>query len=47
MKYEIPLLLLHGGGAIVNTCSGAGVKVFGRGAASLGVVCPKNSGRPS
>src|SRR5918993_2258631 len=33
MKYEIPLLLRHGGGAIVNTSSGAGVKVFGRGAA--------------
>jgi NAD(P)-dependent dehydrogenase (short-subunit alcohol dehydrogenase family) len=32
-KYEIPLLLEHGGGAIVNTSSGAGVKVFGRGAA--------------
>ena len=25
MKYEIPLLLKHGGGAIVNTSSGAGV----------------------
>jgi NAD(P)-dependent dehydrogenase (short-subunit alcohol dehydrogenase family) len=33
MKYEIPLLLQHGGGAIVNTSSGAGIKVFGRGAA--------------
>jgi NAD(P)-dependent dehydrogenase (short-subunit alcohol dehydrogenase family) len=33
MKYEIPLLLRYGGGAIVNTSSGAGVKVFGRGAA--------------
>ena len=33
MKYEIPLMLQHGGGAIVNTSSGAGVKVFGRGAA--------------
>ena len=33
LKYEIPLLLEHGGGAIVNTSSGAGVKVFGRGAA--------------
>jgi NAD(P)-dependent dehydrogenase (short-subunit alcohol dehydrogenase family) len=33
MKYEIPLLLQYGGGAIVNTSSGAGVKVFGRGAA--------------
>ena len=25
MKYEIPLMLTHGGGAIVNTSSGAGV----------------------
>src|SRR4051812_31711534 len=25
MKYEIPLMLAHGGGAIVNTSSGAGV----------------------
>ena len=33
LKYEIPLLLRHGGGAIVNTSSGAGVRVFGRGAA--------------
>jgi NAD(P)-dependent dehydrogenase (short-subunit alcohol dehydrogenase family) len=33
LKYEIPLLLRHGGGAIVNTSSGAGIKVFGRGAA--------------
>ena len=33
LKYEIPLLLQRGGGAIVNTSSGAGVKVFGRGAA--------------
>jgi len=33
LKCEIPLLLKHGGGAIVNTSSGAGVKVFGRGAA--------------
>ena len=33
MKYEIPLMLQHGGGAIVNTSSGAGVKGFGRGAA--------------
>jgi NAD(P)-dependent dehydrogenase (short-subunit alcohol dehydrogenase family) len=32
MKYEIPLMLEHGG-AIVNTSSGAGVKAFGRGAA--------------
>ena len=28
MKYEIPLLLKHGGRAIVNTSSGAGVKGF-------------------
>jgi NAD(P)-dependent dehydrogenase (short-subunit alcohol dehydrogenase family) len=28
MKYEIPLLLQQGGGAIVNTSSGAGVKAF-------------------
>jgi NAD(P)-dependent dehydrogenase (short-subunit alcohol dehydrogenase family) len=33
LKYEIPLLLQHGGGVIVNTSSGAGIKVFGRGAA--------------
>jgi NAD(P)-dependent dehydrogenase (short-subunit alcohol dehydrogenase family) len=33
MKYEIPLLLQHGGGAIVNNSSGAGIKAFGRGAA--------------
>jgi NAD(P)-dependent dehydrogenase (short-subunit alcohol dehydrogenase family) len=33
LKYQIPLLLQHGGGAIVNTSSGAGIKVFGRGAA--------------
>jgi NAD(P)-dependent dehydrogenase (short-subunit alcohol dehydrogenase family) len=33
LKYEIPLMLQHGGGAIVNTSSGAGIKVFGRGAA--------------
>ena len=32
LKYEIPLMLQHGGGAIVNTSSGAGIKVFGRGA---------------
>jgi NAD(P)-dependent dehydrogenase (short-subunit alcohol dehydrogenase family) len=32
LKYEIPLMLQHGG-AIVNTSSGAGIKVFGRGAA--------------
>jgi len=29
MKYEIPLMLRQGGGAIVNTASGAGVKGFG------------------
>src|SRR5437763_5031383 len=29
MKYEIPLMLTHGGGAIVNTSSGAGVRGFG------------------
>ena len=28
MKYAIPLMLTHGGGAIVNTSSGAGVKGF-------------------
>jgi NAD(P)-dependent dehydrogenase (short-subunit alcohol dehydrogenase family) len=33
LKYQIPLMLQHGGGAIVNTSSGAGIKVFGRGAA--------------
>ena len=33
LKYEIPLLLRHGGGAIVNTSSGAGVKGFPGGAA--------------
>jgi len=33
MKHEIPLMLEHGGGAIVNNSSGAGVKAFGRGAA--------------
>ena len=33
MKYEIPLMLEHGGGAIVNNSSGAGVKAFGCGAA--------------
>jgi len=33
MKYEIPLLLERGGGAIVNTSSGAGVKGFAGGAA--------------
>jgi NAD(P)-dependent dehydrogenase (short-subunit alcohol dehydrogenase family) len=33
MKYEIPLMLRHGGGAIVNTSSGAGVIGFAGGAA--------------
>src|SRR4051794_31951268 len=33
LKYEIPLLLERGGGAIVNTSSGAGVKGFAGGAA--------------
>jgi len=33
MKYEIPLILAAGGGAIVNTSSGAGVKGFSGGAA--------------
>jgi NAD(P)-dependent dehydrogenase (short-subunit alcohol dehydrogenase family) len=33
MKYEIPLMLEQGGGAIVNTSSGAGVKGFQGGAA--------------
>jgi NAD(P)-dependent dehydrogenase (short-subunit alcohol dehydrogenase family) len=33
LKYEIPLMLEQGGGAIVNTSSGAGVKGFGAGVA--------------
>jgi len=33
MKYEIPLMLNRGGGAIVNTSSGAGIRGFGGGAA--------------
>src|SRR5690349_10902185 len=33
MKYEIPLMLKQGGGAVVNTSSGAGVKGFAGGAA--------------
>jgi NAD(P)-dependent dehydrogenase (short-subunit alcohol dehydrogenase family) len=33
LKYEIPLMLKQGGGAIVNTSSGAGVKGFGAGVA--------------
>jgi len=42
MKYEIPLMLKQGGGAIVNTSSGAGVKGFkggsAYGAAKYGVI---------
>jgi NAD(P)-dependent dehydrogenase (short-subunit alcohol dehydrogenase family) len=33
MKYEIPLMLKHSGGAIVNTSSGAGIKGFKGGSA--------------
>lgn len=33
MKHEIPLILAQGGGAIINTSSGAGVKGFAGGAA--------------
>lgn len=33
MKYEIPLILAAGGGAIINTSSGAGVKGFSGGGA--------------
>ena len=33
MKYEIPLILAAGGGAIINTSSGAGVKGFAGGGA--------------
>jgi NAD(P)-dependent dehydrogenase (short-subunit alcohol dehydrogenase family) len=33
LKYEIPFMLRQGGGAIVNTSSGAGVKGFGKGVA--------------
>jgi len=33
MKHEIPLLLERGGGAIVNTSSGAGLKGFGKNSA--------------
>lgn len=33
MKHEIPLLLQHGGGAIVNMSSGAGIRGFAGGAA--------------
>jgi NAD(P)-dependent dehydrogenase (short-subunit alcohol dehydrogenase family) len=42
MKYEIPVLLQRGGGAIVNTSSGAGLKGFAGGtaygAAKFGVI---------
>src|SRR4051794_28205624 len=42
MKYEVPLMLEHGGGAIVNTSSGAGVKGFrgggAYGASKFGVI---------
>jgi NAD(P)-dependent dehydrogenase (short-subunit alcohol dehydrogenase family) len=42
MRHEIPLLLERGGGAIVNTSSGAGIKGFaggaGYGAAKHGVI---------
>ena len=40
LKHEISLMIQHGGGAIVNTSSGAGVKVFGRGAAYAGLPLP-------
>jgi NAD(P)-dependent dehydrogenase (short-subunit alcohol dehydrogenase family) len=33
MKHEIPLMLEHGGGVIVNTSSGAGIRGFAGGAA--------------
>lgn len=33
MKYQIPLMLKHGGGAIVNNSSGAGIRGFKGGAA--------------
>lgn len=36
MKHEIPLMLEHGGGAIVNTSSGADVKGFPNGAHYVG-----------
>lgn len=36
MKHEIDFMLAHGGGAIVNTSSGAGVKGFKGQAASTG-----------
>ena len=45
MKYEIPLMLERGGGAIVNTSSGAGVKAFGR--ASRLRRCEARRGRPN
>jgi len=47
LKYEVPLMLEHGGGAIVNTSSGAGVKGFAAGvayaASKFGVVGPKSA----
>jgi NAD(P)-dependent dehydrogenase (short-subunit alcohol dehydrogenase family) len=36
LNYEVPLMLKQGGGAIVNTSSGAGVKGFGAGVAYHG-----------
>lgn len=33
LRHQIPLMLTHGGGAIVNTASGAGIKGFAAGAA--------------
>jgi hypothetical protein len=39
LKYEIPLMLRQGGGAIVNTSSGAGVKGFGGGVAYAASKC--------
>ena len=49
LKYEIPLMLKQGGGAIVNTSSGAGVKGFGGGvayaASKFGVVGLSKFGR--
>ena len=50
MKYEIPLMLKQGGGAIVNTSSGAGVKGFAGQAAycaaKFGVVGPDQGDGP-
>ena len=42
MKYEIPLMPQHGGGAIVNPSSGAGVKAFGGGGSTR--TCPVDLG---